>query len=154
MFEELQVAKATGAVAMTVDATEEKNMQKLFGDIIEKHGTPLIGIAMCCALCAFNSALRTYALRAGRIDGIVNCTGSVIFKASHAVTEAEWKDTVRFTTSWHRAVQSVNSCADRSEPYISFPHGQVRRAGHAQEQRDVCLLFLRFSRKSTYITYE
>ncbi len=44
---------------------------------------------------AVDTLLRTAVERHGRVDGLVNCAGSILLKSAHATRPEEWRETIR-----------------------------------------------------------
>jgi NAD(P)-dependent dehydrogenase (short-subunit alcohol dehydrogenase family) len=62
-----RVAQATGATAMPLDARDSA---------------------------AVDAMLQTVQTRHGRVDGVVNCAGSILLKAAHLISDQEFADTI------------------------------------------------------------
>lgn len=61
------LAEATGALAVSLDATKSGEVDKLFARAVEKHG---------------------------RVDGVANCVGSFLLKPAHLTSAEEFAETI------------------------------------------------------------
>ncbi len=61
------LAKEVGAYAITVDATNSEKVDNFFDRAVEFQG---------------------------RVDGVVNCVGSILLKPAHCTTDVEWASTI------------------------------------------------------------
>ena len=83
---------------------------------------------------SIDGAVRLALTRFGRIDGVVNCMGSVLLKPAHLTTDAEWHDTLttNLTSSFYliRAAVKAMRQGGGSLVLISSAAAQIGLANH------------------------
>ena len=83
---------------------------------------------------AITSAISALAEEAGRLDGIVNCAGTVLLKPAHLTTSAEWDETigVNLTSSFGvvRAAGKLMSRTGGSVVLLSSAAARIGLANH------------------------
>jgi 3-oxoacyl-[acyl-carrier protein] reductase len=69
-----------------------RNAERLQGVATETGAQPLVLEARDSA--AVDAAVQSVVTAAGRLDGVVNCAGSVLLKPAHLITDPEFADTL------------------------------------------------------------
>ena len=81
--------KSTGA-ELALAARGEGRLEALSGELGGAH----FGVLEATDTAAVESFVSEVADRYGAVDGIVNCVGSILLKAAHLTSDAEWRSTI------------------------------------------------------------
>jgi len=99
------LAAETGGSVHVVDATSGDSVDTLFREVLERHG---------------------------RVDGVVNCVGSILLRPAHRTAEAEWRATIsaNLDTAFH-AVRAGAAAMRRTGGSIVLVSSAAARVGLA-----------------------